>query len=217
MITGKSHLLLSTAYFPNIHYFSKILQYEDFLIECHENYCKQSYRNRCKILSANGVIPLTIPVSKGNTVKTPIRDAKIDNHYNWQHNHRIAIESAYRSAPFYEYYIDDIMPFFTGKFTYLLDLNFMILEKILEIFEINRQAKCTGHFAKSPGEGVDDFRCRIHPKERFNLPDPSFSPAPYRQVFSEKWGFVPNLSIVDLLFNTGPDSKMILEKSAGVK
>lgn len=211
MVTCRK-VLLSTAYFPNIQYFTKIISCSKIYIEFHENYTKQTYRNRCDILSANKVLPLVIPVKKRSGSKIPVSEAQIDNDYSWQRLHRISIESAYRSSPFFEYYFDYFTPFFRKRFKYLYDLNMEILKVLLDICEIGKNIEKTGQYIKDP-EDADDFRDIIHPKKKFQLNDPDFFPAEYIQVFSDRRGFSPNLSILDLLFNEGPGTKEILRLS----
>ncbi len=217
METKSSDLLLSTAYFPPVHYISLIENCGDVYIEKYENYIKQTYRNRCNILSANGILPLVIPVKRFRGRKTPVREVKPDYNYNWQKLHRISIESAYRSAPFYEFYIDDIRPFFELKYTFLLDLNMAILETVLSIIKIEANLKLTEKYIKDPSAGVIDKRESIHPKKPFTETDPHFLPVKYNQVFSGKYGFIPNLSILDLIFNSGPDAITIIKESYNLK
>jgi len=199
-------LLLTTAYFPPVQYFSLIRDYNEVFIEKHENYCKQTYRNRCNILSANGVLPLVIPVKRFRGRKTPVSEIKADNSYNWQRLHRISIESAYRSAPFYEYYFDDIRPFMEKKYNYLLDLNSDILDKFLSVLKIPANWQFTSSFMEAMSPGMVDMRDRIHPKPAKQDKENIFNHKEYIQVFAGRHGFRKNLSILDLLFNTGPDA-----------
>ncbi len=213
MIPTATGILLSTAYFPPIQYFSMISGFKELFIEKHENYSKQSYRNRCNILSANGMLPLVIPVKRLRGTKTSISDIRPDNSYNWQRLHSISIASAYRSAPFYEYYIDDIKPFFDKKFNFLLDLNTAILDKLLSVLKISVTRKFTSEYIDDVPTGIIDLRDEIHPKSRNPGKNKLFKPVVYPQVFQEKHGFRQDLSIIDLLFNTGPDARSIIEKS----
>ncbi len=213
MKTSESGLLLSTAYFPPIHYLKMIGKFADVLIEKHENYNKQSYRNRCNILSANGVLPLIVPVKRSRGKKTVISDIKPDNSYGWQRLHRISIESAYRSAPFYEFYIDDIIPFFESKYDYLLDLNLEILEKMLEILNIDINIRFTDKYQSDSPPGILDKRNDIHPKIKEPITKFINDEIPYNQVFNNRSGFVPRLSIIDLIFNKGPDAEKIIRET----
>ena len=206
------NILLSTAYFPPVQYFSKFLKYEKVYIEQHENFSKQTYRNRCKILAANGPVSLIVPVVKGRGSKIKIRELKISYDTDWQRNHWRTIFSAYNSSPFFEFYRDDILPFFEKRWKYLFDFNLAILETICDLTEIDCNVDCTEDFENIP-ENTMNFREMISPKKQKAKHDPDFHPQEYTQVFAEKFGFVPNLSILDLLFNEGPNSYNILERS----
>lgn len=198
-------VLLSTAYFPPVQYISKILYFPETIIEVYENYSKQSYRNRCAIYGANGLLTLSIPVVKEHNKKTLTKDVRIDYDTNWRKIHFKSIESAYRSSPFYEYYIDDIAPFFEKKYTFLVDLNTDILNEVLDLMNEGKKIsiKPSEDYIEILGEEYVDYRDSIHPKKGKNKPDPFFQPQEYIQVFSDKHGFKPNLSILDLLFNEG--------------
>ncbi len=204
-------ILLSTAYFAPIQYYSEFLKAEIVYIEQFENFVKQTYRNRCVILGGNGPIQLIVPVVKGRGPKILIKDLKISYDTNWQRNHWRTIFSAYSSSPFFEYYKDDIHPFFETKQRFLFDFNMKIHETICELLEIENIAVLTGDFEKVP-EGTANFRESISPKNKTKT-DNHFQPVKYTQVFSDKLGFIPNLSILDLLFNEGPKSYSVLEGS----
>ena len=206
-------ILLSTAYFPNIQYFSKIENFDNFLIEKHENYIKKSYRNRCEILTASGKLALSIPIEKSTTKKINITDVKIDYSENWQKNHLKAIEAAYGLSPFYEFYIDDIKPLFEKNHKYLFDLNLDILEIVFDLINIKKQIKLTDSFVEINEENSDDFRFSIHPKKQMQKQDNEFIANKYIQTFSDKFNFIPNLCILDLIFNLGPESLEYLHKT----
>ena len=171
------------------------------MIERHENYNKQSYRNRCTIYSANGLLDLTVPVVKSKESKILITDVEIAYDTLWQKQHFKAIESAYRRSPFYEYYIDDLMMFFNRRHTCLYEFNMQIMHKVCSLIHISPCIKESNEYMTS-GEGIIDLRNSIHPKITCTVDTPR-----YTQVFAEKWGFQPNLSILDLLFNVGPETK----------
>ena len=204
-------VLLSTAYFAPVQYYAEIVKAEIVYIEQYENFLKQTYRNRCVILGANGPVQLIAPVVKGRGPKILIKDIEISYETDWQRNHWRTIFSAYGSSPFFEYYKDDILPFFEKKYRFLLDFNLQIHETICELLEIENNANLTTDFENVP-EGTINLREKITPKIRFQFTD-RFRSVKYTQVFSEKFGFVTNLSILDLLFNVGPDSYSILNES----
>lgn len=193
--------LLSTAYFPPVSYISLINSSDKIYIENKENYLKQTYRNRCLILAANGQCALSVPVLEGSFRKTPVNEIRIDYTKRWQQVHLRALISSYKSSPFFEYYFEDIEKVILGKPEYLLDLNMNSLRTVLKLTRISTQVVYTDSFEHVNGEKYD-FRYSISPKKE----DPGVFPAKeYYQVFSNKFGFVRGLSILDLIFNTGPD------------
>ena len=205
-------ILLSTACFPPVQYFSKLMQFEKIYIEQHENFTKQTYRNRYEIMGANRVISLIVPVVKGSGQKIKIRDLKISYDTGWQRNHWRTIFSAYNSSPFFEFYQDDIQPFFEKPWKFLFDFNFEILDTLCELLELEPNVVLTEDFQQVP-EGTLNFREAISPKKHRTETDAQFVPQLYTQVFHEKTGFTPNLSILDLLFNEGPNSLNVLDAS----
>ena len=204
-------ILLSTAYFAPIHFYSRFMAHPEIYIEQFEHFNKQTYRNRAVILGGNGPITLVVPVVKGRGTKILIKDLKISYEMDWQRNQWQTIVSAYNSSPYFEYYKDDIQPFFEKKYKYLLDLNQSINETICDLLEVENKSKLTNDFEAIP-ENTLNFREIISPKNRSQL-DSNFQHKEYTQVFSEKFKFIPNLSILDLLFNEGPNSYTILEES----
>jgi hypothetical protein len=211
MMAQHTGILLSTAYFAPVRYFSKLAGYPEIYIEQHEHFIKQTYRNRAVIMGANGPISLIVPVQKGRGLKIKIKDLRIACDEEWQRNHWRTIFSAYNSSPFFEYYADDLKLFFRKKANFLLDFNLQITETILEILEIPFSINLTEAFEQIP-ENCLIFREEINPKAHRNADDPSFVAQPYTQVFHEKFGFVPDLSILDLLFNEGPSAHEVLKE-----
>jgi hypothetical protein len=199
-------VLLSTAYLAPVDYYFLLNNASAVILEQYEYYEKQSYRNRCTILTANGKMDLNIPVEKAG--KTIIRDIRISEHGNWQSLHWKALESAYSSSPFFEYYSDDLRPFYEKKFNYLFEFNNLIQQKILELIDIQPVVNCSISYESKTSVAVSDFRTLIHPKKEPLLDLPS-----YYQVFETKNGFIKNASIVDVLFNLGPESLLYLESS----
>jgi hypothetical protein len=209
METQKNHkVILSTAYLPNVQYFSKLL-HGDVIIEQHENYLKQTFRNRCEILTANGTMPLTVPV-KRRAAKIAIRDAEIDYVDDWQRLHWRTINTAYRSSPFFVYYVDDFLPFYERKEKFLFDFNCKMLDKLIELAGLKTEITLSGSYLHGDGN-MADYRSLIVPKNKPD--DPGFSPVPYYQVFNAKFGFQPNLSILDLLCNEGNNSYTVIKNS----
>jgi hypothetical protein len=203
-------LLLSTAYFPPVHYMALASRAEEVFIEREENYIKQSYRNRCHILSANGRLSLSVPVLLGSFHKTSIRDIRIDYSKRWQKIHLGAVTSSYRSSPYYEYYFEKIRAVILRGDNYLLDLNMHSLDVVMSITGGGPKVEFTSEFVPA-GKRSDDFRFTISPKERYEVTQFRFNP--YQQVFSDRSDFIPGLSIIDLIFNTGPDARNHLSET----
>ena len=192
-------VLLSTTYFGPVQWYQKLYRSDEAEIEQWESFQKQTYRNRCLIAAPNGIQALTVPVE--HTVSPLIKDLKVSDHGNWRHLHWNALVTAYSESPFFEYYQDDIRPFYEQRWDYLLDYNEAIRTKICELIDIQPKVTLTGEYSRSSD---NDYREAIRPKH--SAPDPDFTPRPYYQVYQQKHGFLPNLSIFDLLFNMGPES-----------
>ncbi len=207
-------IYLSSAYLAPVEYYAKLISHERVFIESSDNYIKQTYRNRCSIVAANGIMPLSIPIEKPQTSKCLMRDIRIAEHGNWRHLHWNSIVSAYNSTPFFEYYQDELHPFYEKKFDFLFDFNEQLRELICLWIGIDTSHICCTHDFKMEFAGNElDFREIIHPKKDCQSLDPDFQVQPYYQVFSGKLGFIPNQSIVDLVFNMGNESILVLEKS----
>ena len=209
-------MLLSSAYLAPVQYFTKLIQYDEVWIEMREHFLKQSYRSRCTILTANGPLDLSIPVAEGSNSKRIIRDVAISYDHPWQKLHWKALLSAYNNAPFFEYYADNIAPFYQEKkWKFLIDFNQEIQSVVLEELNLKCDIRVTETFLPPTGitTGTDDFRYSIHPKASRQTDDDRFVPTPYMQVFQEKFGFTPSLSIIDLLYNEGPMAVEVLKKS----
>lgn len=205
-----STVLLSTTYLAPIQYYTKLAKFDKVIIEKYENFIKQTYRNRCVIYGANGILTLSIPVTKDKP-KELIKDIKIDYKTNWRKMHLKSIESAYRSSPFFEYYIDDFLPFYTKEFKFLIDFNTEIQNAVLESLELEKDIRYTTEYKYTHDlQETQDLREVITPKR--NIFDPDFIAPQYSQVFSQKHGFISNLSILDLLFNEGPNAIDLLSR-----
>lgn len=201
--------VLSTAYLPPIQWFAKIAAYPRVVIEAHENYVKQTYRNRCLIADDKGTLPLVVPAKHGN--HTPIRQVVVSPHGNWPHIHRQALITAYENSPFFEFYADDILPLITSAPTALFDFNTSLVRKLTELLDLNTNLEFTAAYYTPDAFPADDFRNIISPKTPLTA-DYSFFPEPYYQAFAPRRGFIPNLSVIDLLFNMGPEARPILRR-----
>lgn len=197
---------LSTAYLAPVEYYMQLQAFDKIKIEKHCNYVKQTYRNRCVIATANGPQILSIPVERSETLKALTKDIRIAEHGNWQHLHWNAIISAYNSTPFFEYYEDDFAPFFEQRQTFLFDFNESLRIIICELLDIQPKVEYTSEYHFDFTSNEMDYREIIHPKK----PSIKDTFKPYYQVFENKFGFQPNLSIIDLLFNMGPEAMLFL-------
>jgi hypothetical protein len=192
-------VFLSTAYFPPSEYFSLIKDSDHAFIEAEENYIKQTYRNRCKILASDRIMVLSIPVTKGDLLKIKVKDITIDYSKRWQQVHLRAITSSYSKSPYFQYYYEEIEKLLLKNHKFLLDLNNVLLARCLEILKLNKCISHTNYFTPVKRK-ENDHRYRISPKIKSG-----YITMPYIQVFSQK-EFIPGLSILDLIFNCGPQS-----------
>lgn len=199
--------ILSATYFGPVQWYQKLNRYDRCLIECHDHYIKQTYRNRCTIATTQGMQTLSVPIERYDGLKCAMRDIRVSDHGNWRHLHWNALMSAYGESPFFEYYADDIRPFFEKRWEFLFDFNMEITFKMCELIDIRPTISTTDTYVADTA-GMHDFRDTIRPKHP--LPDEQFVPTPYYQVYKQKHGFLPNLSILDLLFNEGNEAVFYL-------
>ncbi|MGB0840365.1 MAG: WbqC family protein [Chitinophagales bacterium] len=208
-------LLIESQYLPPIASIARMVHHQDVLLEQHEYYIKSSYRNRSHIGTANGMLRLSVPLVRGRRERQSIKNIKISYPDNkWVYLHWRGICYAYRSSPYFEYYEDEFAPFFEKKFTYLWDYNEQLLQTILGCLGANVNIGYTDSFQKKYNDtAFTDYRSAILPKLEHCRQDDLFTHPKYTQVFEDKIGFIPNLSILDLLFAEGPRSLDILQKS----
>lgn len=198
--------ILPLTYLGNVQWFAHLLS-GPCMIDIDEYYLKQSYRNRCVILAANGAMPLTVQVVRGNRPHLPMRDVRIDYSKRWQHQHWVSIVSAYKSSPYFDFYGEALEPFFRRRYEFLVDYDLELCRTVLAAMGVGTDfAVSEGYVLKPDGE---DLRGAFSPKPRLAVEDPRFTARPYCQVFSDRQPFVPNLSIVDLLFCEGPSAAAI--------
>lgn len=196
-------ILLSSAYFPPAEYFSLIKNADRIFIEREENYIRQTYRNRCKILTSTGILVLSVPVMKGMFLKTPVRDVAVDYSKRWQQVHLRAMIASYSTSPYFQFYYENIEKAIMRNHKYLLDLNDELLRICVDMLKIKKRISYTTFFEPVAGK-ENDFRYLLTPKNAS-----VYNPLPYCQVFDVN-GFVPGLSILDMIFNMGPGSAELL-------
>lgn len=189
--------LLATTYFGPVQWYQKLYRADSVIIDADETFMKQSFRNRCYIAAANGVQALTVPIERARLT----RDVRISDHGDWRRIHWNAITSAYGESPFFEYYQDDLRPFYERRWDFLYDFNEAIRQTVCELIDIRPHLlSLISHLSSSS----TDFRSAINPKHP--APDVDFAAKPYYQVYAMRYGFQPNLSVLDLLLNMGPES-----------
>ena len=199
------NVLLYPCYFPNIaHYLAMLKTDGNCFLEVNDNYQKQTYRNRCDVLAANGKLSLTIPVVYSQKNRQLTKDIKIFNSTKWQSQHLKTLQSAYRMSPFYEFYEADFLPLFKQDFKYLLDFTITCFELINQLLGEPISYKKTEFYNINQEQHLD-FRALVQPTTL------SYKNSRYPQVYEQKFGFTKNLSIVDLIFNEGPASMSYLK------
>ena len=197
--SGNRILLIESQYFPPICFYKTLIEADILQIERYEHYQKVSFRNRCYVAGPNGKILLSVPLSKGKNQRTIMKDVRISNVENWQGLHWKTLTSAYRRSPWFEYFENDLEGLYEKKFDFLLDWNMACLEWANKVLGISKEVILTEGFEKSydPSAGIIDKRDHFVPGQDLEgLPT-------YAQVFGERTGFFPNLSILDLLFCEG--------------
>ena len=197
-------ILIHPNYFPNIHQFSHLIKADHILFEVSDNYQKQTYRNRTYIYGANGKLGLFIPIIHTHKNRELFKDIKISYESDWMDLHLKSLQSAYRSSPYFEYFEDDFINLFSKKEKYLVDFNMKCIDLISELLDLNLSYKITKIYEENPKNTIDLRGLSIARKEKFiNTPK-------YLQVFESKHGYLPNLSVLDLLFSEGNNCNTIL-------
>ena len=205
---------LSSAYLAPVSYYACLLHADRVVTEQHDHYMKQTYRNRCTIAGPDGPLALTVPIVKPDTPKCPMCDIRISDHGNWRHLHWNALESAYGQSPFWEYYRDDFRPFYEQRYDYLMDYNEALQSLVCSLIDFEPRVERSGQYlsATDADGNLLDLREAIHPKRDLHLSLPHYRPVEYYQVFATRLGFLPDLSIIDLLCNMGPESLLVLRQ-----
>jgi hypothetical protein len=204
-------LIIEPHYIPNLRYFSKFLISNCIIIDDLSLFRKQSYRNRANILSVNGILPLIVPVCKGRS-KIIFKDIRIDNTLLWQKTQWNSIVSAYNKSAYFQFYKHLFAGYYEKRYVFLLDLNLDIIRTIATILSLPSEIILFSDFTGDVSEYTDQ-RNSIDPKPRYNKADDMFTSIIYSQVFSDRFEFVSDLSIIDLIFNHGPDTTTILQQS----
>lgn len=189
-------ILIYPTYFPSISHFAAMTQANSVTFEVEDNFQKQTNRNRMYIYSPNGLQLLNIPVKHSKEAHQKTKDIRLETAFDWQKQHFKSLEAAYRTSPFFEYFEDAIMPVFTKKYDFLMDLNLETIDIVARCLQFQFSfGKTLEYFHDAPD--FTDFRNLANGKK-----DP-FTSTPYQQVFGDKFGFLNNLSVLDLLFNEG--------------
>lgn len=200
-------LITDNHYFPCIAYCSALFDFSYIKIEQYENYPKTGFRNRCVVAGSNGLIHLSVPVQNGRDQKAVYKDVRVSYHENWPVQHWRTIASCYSKAPFFEYYAADLQALLEKKWDFLFDLNWHILQWLQKIWKLPASIEATETYHKAYPGSFDDQRNKWLPKNYAAHPTPH-----YYQLFEDRIGFQPNLSIIDLLFCEGPAAADLLKQ-----
>ena len=190
-------VILPSAYLPSVEYIARLLR-QECVIDLGENYVKRSQRNRGQILSANGVMSLTVNVENANRPRQPMRDVRIDYSKRWQHQHWVSILSAYKSSPYFDHYASELEPFYRREWRYLVDYNMEYTATLLRLLGAGRELPTSERYVVATEADLD-----LRPK---NIEGSAFAAQPYFQVFSDRMPFAENLSALDLLLCEGPEA-----------
>jgi hypothetical protein len=202
-------LLIELQYLGSVEYYAMLLAHSEVILEQHENYSKRSYRNRCHILGTNGVLKLSVPLEKGKNQQQSIRKTTIAYTDSWHRQHWRSITSAYGNAPFFEFYKDALETIFMSEPKHLFDFNLKLTETVIRLLELDIDIHLSESYQENPDEGIVDGRNLFSPTKQQALEH--IEAIRYPQVFEDKYGFIPQLSILDLMFCQGPSSYQVLE------
>ena len=195
--------ILPAAYLPSVAYVAHLLR-DECVIDVGEHYVKRSQRNRARILTAHGPMDLTVHLRDANRPQTPVRDVRIDYSKRWQHQHWLALVSAYGASPYFAYFAPYLERFYTQRFDGLVDYDLGLLGVLLDLAAVDRRPRISDSYVEARPGDLD-----LRPK---HAKDPAFAAESYVQVFSDRMDFVPNLSFADLLFAEGRQSVSVLRR-----
>lgn len=201
-------IVFELQYFPPVSFFSTLFGETYFYLDIYEIYRKMSFRNRCLIAGAQGIISLSVPLEQGRNQQLPLNEVRISHTEKWQSRHFKSIRSAYNKSPFFDFYQDELELIYNRPFELLADWNICCLEWVKEKLSWQTEIRYTKSAVPFQSDGIRDLRSRVLPKNFME-----WEPVKYRQVFEERTGFLPNLSILDLLFNCGPHAYELLNNS----
>jgi hypothetical protein len=202
-------IVCELQYFPPVTFFTTLNGESYLYLNIYEIYRKMSFRNRCMIAGAQGIISLSVPLQHGRNQQLPMNEVRISDTEKWQLRHFKSIQSSYNRSPFFDYYQEELATIYQRPFEFLTDWNICCLEWVKEKLAWRTEIRLTDSAIPYQGEDIVDLRNRVLPKNFME-----WSPVKYRQVFEERTGFFPNLSILDLLFNCGPRSTELLRNSS---
>jgi len=201
-------IVFELQYFPPVSFFSTLFGKTYIYLDIYEDYRKMTFRNRCMIAGAEGIVSLSVPLLHGRNQQVPVNQVRIADTEQWQSRHFKSIRSAYNRSPFFDFYQDELAEIYQRRFELLIDWNLCCLEWVKEKLAWTTEIRFTESAIPYQQDDVTDMRNRVLPKNFME-----WNTVKYRQVFEERTGFFPNLSILDLLFNTGPRASELLSNS----
>jgi hypothetical protein len=209
------NLVIDIQYFPSIYLYKNLSQFSDIIFDQYEAYQKMGFRNRCQLAGAEGVVNLSVPLEKGRGQRTLVRDVRTSDRQPWQAQHWKTIVSCYNRSPWFDFYRDDLEQLYRRRFDFLLDWDLACFDWSVRVLGLAIRVGLTEGWERDylPSAAVD-WRGRLRPKNRGGAAEAGAAhrPVRYRQVFEEKTGFIPNLSILDLLFCEGKNAQGCLER-----